>query len=314
MVPTTAGRVWFKAAGPTTAFEIPLYQLLCQAAPQYVLTPIATDLTRGWVLLPDRGRLLADHFPRTELTEPLETVLPRYGQMQRELAWRAPDLLALGVPDLHPALMPQRFDEALAVARRFVDNHGVESERASFAAVAGLRDTVTTWCEQLASSPVAPSLDHGDLHPRNILVGDQAQFFDWGTSVVAHPFTSMLFPLRFVQRNLRARYDDPAVGRARDAYLESFSDLATHAELVATLEAACRVGLVARSLVWASLARNAAAQGRGKRQTAVQWLTYLLEASYLGPVDQGGRGRVPAGQSHPRQRGPAEERTRPSRP
>jgi aminoglycoside phosphotransferase (APT) family kinase protein len=192
--------------------------------------------------------------------------------------------------------MPQRFDKALLVVRRHVARHGDESERASYNAVAGLRDTFTAWCEHLAVSPVAPSLDHSDLHPRNILMDGaesrgQVRFFDWGTSVIAHPFTSMLIPLRFVQRKLRASSDDPAVQRARDAYLDSFRDLAPHAELVITLEAACQVAKVIRSLVWISLARDAGAQGRGKRQTALQWLTFLLDDSYLGRVDRPSRAR-----------------------
>jgi hypothetical protein len=284
MVPTTVGQVWFKAAGPATAFEAPLYQLLSKLAPQYVLTPIAADVPRGWLLLPDGGAPLTDRFRGTELTEALLAALPRYGQMQRDLAPRARDLLALGVPDLRPAIMPRRFDEALAGARRSFAIDGTESERASLAAVAGLRDTVNAWCGQLASSPVSPSLDHGDLLPRNILMADQVRFFDWGTSVIAHPFTSLLFPLRFVQRRLRVRHDEPTVARARDTYLESFSDLAPHAELVATLEAACRLGLIARSRFWASIARDARPPERGKQQTAFQWLTYLLDDSYLGPV------------------------------
>jgi hypothetical protein len=285
MVPTTDGQMWFKAAGPLTSFEVPLYQLLCQLAPQYVLTPIAAHVTRGWILLPEGGTPLPDGFPGSKLMGALLTALPHYGQMQRDLARRAPDLVTLGVPDMRPADMPQRFDEALLDARRHVDWDGSEAERAAVAAVAGRRETVAAWCEQLAASPVAPSLDHGDLHPRNILVGEQVRFVDWGTSVVAHPFTSMLFPLRFVQSRHGVRHDDPVVARARDAYLESFSDLAPHAELVATLEAACRLGLVARAHLWASLGRDAGARGRGKQQTAFQWLTYLLEESYLGRID-----------------------------
>ena len=38
--------------------------------------------------------------------------------------------------------------------------------------------------------------------------------------------------------------------RARDAYLGEFRDLGPHAELVATLELACRVAKVARALTW----------------------------------------------------------------
>jgi hypothetical protein len=41
--PTSTGPVWLKAAGPGTAFEVGLYELLSRVSPDHVLTPIATD-------------------------------------------------------------------------------------------------------------------------------------------------------------------------------------------------------------------------------------------------------------------------------
>ena len=50
--------------------------------------------------------------------------------------------------------------------------------------IGDMRGTFAEWCDQLASAPCSPSLDHGDLHPWNILVGSgatvQARFYDWG--------------------------------------------------------------------------------------------------------------------------------------
>ena len=70
----------------------------------------------------------------------------------------------------------------------------------------------------------------------------------------------------------------------RDAYLKIFSDLAPHAELVATLELACRVGKVARALTWA----RAVAQSDPDElddhyaRAPVACLRSLLDDSYLG--------------------------------
>ena len=75
--PTTEGRVWLKAAGPGTAFEVRLYELLHRVAPDRVLTPIAADVTRGWIVLPDGGPCLAD--TDWELVDALERILPEYG-------------------------------------------------------------------------------------------------------------------------------------------------------------------------------------------------------------------------------------------
>ena len=60
----------------------------------------------------------------------------------------------------------------------------------------------------------------------------------------------MLVPLGWAQRRLAVSLHAPELARIRDAYLRVFSDLAPHAELVATLGLACRVGKVARALTW----------------------------------------------------------------
>ena len=67
---------------------------------------------------------------------------------------------------------------------------------------------------------------------------------------MAHPFASMLVPLGWVQGQLGFGRDAPEVPRVRDAYLEVFSDLAPHTELVEALELACHVGKAARALTW----------------------------------------------------------------
>jgi hypothetical protein len=45
--PTTRDPVWLKAAGPGTAFEVGLYEILQRDAPDHVLTPVATDVTQA---------------------------------------------------------------------------------------------------------------------------------------------------------------------------------------------------------------------------------------------------------------------------
>jgi hypothetical protein len=59
-----------------------------------------------------------------------------------------------------------------------------------------------------------------------------------------------MLALGALQAKFGVAVDDPAITRPRDAYLEVFSDLAAHAELVAELELACQVGKVARALTW----------------------------------------------------------------
>ena len=63
-------------------------------------------------------------------------------------------------------------------------------------------------------------VDHNDLHDRNVLpagANGQFRYYDWGDSVVAHPFASMLLPLSL---------QPPSAGdRVRDAYLAAWCDV-----------------------------------------------------------------------------------------
>jgi hypothetical protein len=219
--PTSHGPVWLKAGGRRTGYEAGLYEVLAELAPERVLVPLAVDAARGWVLLPDGG---------PPVGERLVDALPRYAELQRALAAAVARLVALGVPDMRPAVMPERFEEALAATAPSDLHPRLEA----------LRPQAAAWCRRLGESAVPASIDHNDLHGHNVLSGPR--FYDWGDSVVAHPFASMLLPLSMAAPEDRAGL--------RDAYLEPWRDLGTHAELEATLELACRVGTIARALTW----------------------------------------------------------------
>ena len=139
-------------------------------------------------------------------------------------------------------------------------------------------------CRELEASPVAPSLDHNDLHPWNIFAaqaGAPERAYDWGDSVVAHPFASLLVALGFVCLTFHVGADDPRVTRVRDAYLGAFADLGSREELVHVAELACHVGKVARALTWA---RAIAAEGEAAGPHAgapLHWLGAVLDPAYV---------------------------------
>ncbi len=254
-VPTSEGPVWFKAPAPATVFEVGLYSLLARTAPHLVLTPLAVDLDRGWLLLPDGGPNLGEIATGPGLIDILASILPRYGQLQRDLAPDVDAMLALGLTDMRAFAMPNRFDEAFTAVETWVIGHGETADRALLPRIAAHRDTYASWCEQLTTAPVAPSIDHHDLHAKNIFVTATGPplgvaIADWGDAVVAHPFASLLVALGFVRFHLKVNATDPAVLRVRDTYLGAFTDLASHCDLVATADLACQVAKVTRALVW----------------------------------------------------------------
>jgi len=242
---SSSGTLWLKAPGPETAFEVPLYGLLSQVAPEATLEPIARDSERGWVLLPDGGLSLGEAQSGAALTDGLITSLGRYAALQRALEPHLSTMLSLGIADFRPAALPERLDDAFEAART--------TAPPGAGGLGGLerrRPEIEAWVVELEGRPGHPSLDHNDLHPWNIL-GDPMnattlRFYDWGDSVVQHPFAAVALPLGFVER------EGPAeLNRSIDAYLEPFSELGTRAELVETLELAGRTARIARTLTWA---------------------------------------------------------------
>ena len=257
--PTTGGRVWLKAEGPNQAFEVDLYELLGKVAPAGVLTPLAIDAERAWVLLPDGGQTLAELLEGDALAAAWADALPRYVALQRAVAPHADRLLELGVTDMRAATIPGRFAQAVEVVRGYVDAHGDDEDRAALTRAAALGPQVAVWARELAGAPGGVTLDHGDLHARNVLLRDgRATFFDWGDSVVAHPFSSMLVTLTVLQKRALdgCELDDPRLLAVRDAYLDGFADLAPHGELVETLELACRLAKIGRALTWEWVIRS----------------------------------------------------------
>jgi hypothetical protein len=281
---TSAGVVWLKAAGPGTRFEVGLYEILQLVALDQILEPIALDSLRGWMLLPDGGVPLGEQLDGSALIDAMTDVLPRYAELQRRVSSRVESLLALGITDMRPEVMPLRFEEALELVGARVQS---PADVGTLRRVSGMRSSFASWCRELAAIPGQASLDHNDLHPWNVFVELGAKrgvrFYDWGDSVVAHPFSSMLVGLGYMHTQLGIPIGDPQLTRLRDAYLDGFRDLASHGELVETLELACRVGKVARALTWERALR---AQGDNAPEdfagAPMETLSSLLDESYLG--------------------------------
>lgn len=184
--------------------------------------------------------------------------------------------------------MPSRFEEALEAVGARLGTCGNPGDRATFGRVVGLRNTVAAWCEELAAAGGQLSLDHNDLHPWNVLTSTAdgtrtVRFYDWGDSVVAHPFASMLVPLGYMRQHLDVSLESPRVLRLRNAYLAAFSDLGPHSERVRTLQLACRVGKIARALTWdRALSTQGYDQAGEFAGAPLKCLASLLDDSYVG--------------------------------
>jgi hypothetical protein len=221
--PTARGPVWFKANPPSVAFEPALVDALARWAPAHVRTPIAVDPARGWLLAHDGGPSISDTGGGIARWERMMT---GYAELQRAVAGRTAEMLALGVPDCRPEVVPD--------AARMV---GVAHPE-----LAG-------WCAELAADGIGLSIQHEDLSGSNVFDADN-RVFDWGDATVSHPFASLLAALYVGIHALGVRPGAPELARIRDAYLEPWTGEHDRATLRRSATLAVRMGKVTRALAW----------------------------------------------------------------
>jgi hypothetical protein len=156
-VPVGDTTVWFKANGHCSTYEAPLLDALGRWAPGRVLEPIAVHARRGWSLLPDGGRTLRE----VAADDPghWEELLARHGELQRDLAPRAAEMIALGVPDMTAAVLPGHFAAMLDDPQV---GGSLPAER--LALLRAYAPRYALLCEQVAASGVPVSVQHDDLH------------------------------------------------------------------------------------------------------------------------------------------------------
>jgi hypothetical protein len=229
-IPTTAGPVWFKAAIPVLAHEAGVVAVISRRRPDLVPELLATDLERGWMLMADGGERLRELVERERSLDRWLAALPRYAELQNDLAGDADELVARGAPDRRLATLADQFEE--------LGRSGEHAPR------------VRDWCAQLADFGIPETIQHDDLHDGQIFVRDgRYLFFDWGDACVSHPFFSLSVTL---EGNIAWGLDDVEgsvdVAPFRDAYLEPFAHLASRGELEQACAAAQRLGWVCRAL------------------------------------------------------------------
>ena len=259
-IPTAGGVVWLKAGGPGTGFEARLLQTMASYGTPHLLTPLAVEPERGWLLLPEGGRTLRTQLDADPDPAHWERVLGRYAALQRHLEGRV-----LPADDLLPQRMPLLLDELLDT---------VEVDPELLPALRDLQPRYDGWCAELVGCDVVPTVQHDDLHDGNVFAGrDDDLVFDWGDASVAMPFSSLLVTLRTAAR----RWPDPPVlRRLRDAYLDAWRDVHTRAELELLALLATRVGKVGRVLAWQRALQSAPAD-HADHEAVAGWLEELLE-------------------------------------
>lgn len=242
-VHTCAGTFWFKANADGVAHEAGLLEVLARRAPGHTLVPLAVDRDRGWMLLPDGGPTLRDVGSGADDRAGWERMLVEYADLQRTLEPYVGELLAAGTPDRRPDRLVAVRDALLADRSLVMVGHPKGLTEAQYADLLADRPTFATMCRDLEQTGIAATVQHDDLHDNNVFAakapGGSLRVFDWGDSVVGHPFGTLLVTLRVVAMRTGWAYGSRGLLRLRDAYLEPWTG--DHDR--ATLEEACRLAL-----------------------------------------------------------------------
>ena len=282
---TDQGPVWAKAPRPSNAYESRLLPAMAGWGVGSVLAPLAVEVTSGWFILEDGGPTLRQTRPDGTGDADLDAwclVLPTYADLQRAVEGHADELLQLGVPDGRPATL------APTMARIVDDDAwwalvGTEERAESDAARKRLRE-MGTWVAgragELDESGIPATIQHDDLHGGNVFVSEVAgiRFFDWGDSMVAHPFGSLVTTLNSVAHRLDMTADDPRLRPLRDAYLEAWTDVLPRSGLDQVLETVLDVGRIGKAAAWVRALDGLAPSEMGGRGDApALWLTEMVE-------------------------------------
>jgi hypothetical protein len=175
-----------------------------------------------------------------------ERVLREYASLQRQAEPAVAALLAAGVPDQRPERLPALFESLVEDDRLWVLADGGARPR-----LRSLTPTVEAAARDLAAAGIPATIDHADLHGRNVLVGPPGdRIFDWGDAAVGHPFATMLPTLWSIVDHTGLPLDGPEVTALREAYTSAWSDRAEPPELAQLAGLAYDLGHLGRASAW----------------------------------------------------------------
>jgi hypothetical protein len=250
--PTTAGSVYFKALAHSStitparvdspallfAHEPRLLRHLADERPGGVVSPLAIDEDRVWMLLPDLGPPLAAE-PDVEVWI---AAMRGHARLQRSYASSLDRLLEFGCVDRRLAVLDGEIDRLLGP--NIITDRLEQAERDQLPADADrLRKAIT----ELVAIGVPETLLHGDLHPGNLAVQDgQVLAFDWTDAALSHPFLDLV--TFFEGRSEISK--DP---RLKDAYLAEWEEFASPADLRRALELAEQLGSLHQLMTYVHL-------------------------------------------------------------
>jgi hypothetical protein len=261
------GIIWFKEAAPPLAFEPGLTVSVARRCPTF--TPVVLVAEGTSMITDDAGPQLRSFRKSGEPAPSWDEILPRYAELQIELADDVNELLKLGTPDRRPALVSSTY---LELAERVSGAEVAQLER-----LRALAPELELLVEALAGrSP--------DDHPRGAPRGQRlrpsgrARLLDWGEASVSHPFAGLVNTLRDIADRRRLKPNGREILRLRSVYLEPWTRFASSAELLEQFDRGYLLGTLCRAMSWEHILKPQLAPVRAEyARNAAVWLDLFRE-------------------------------------
>ena len=207
-------------------------------------------------------------------------VLPRYAELQLELAPHARELLKLGAPDRRAVGLAESYE--LLLRKRSLMRVGLKEglTAAQHERLRVLVPQVREWARTI-SATLPDTIQHDDLHDAQVFVRDgHYRILDWGDACVSHPFYSLSVILWSIAYGFKLRLDAPEIARVREVYLEPFTRVARRKQIGAAYPIAMSLGWISRALSWALVVESLPpSQKRKERGTVPRSLRQFLDAT-----------------------------------
>lgn len=250
-VPVQGGSVFAKAVSDLFNAEPTITSWLGRLVPGRVPAVIATEPSRGWMLMRAFHGGPAD--TRPDAAPEAARVL---AGVQLASVERSAELLACGAPDRTSGPTLAMF---ASVARAGVDLALLSDDERS--RVASLPRWLAGRLDALDALGQPPTVVHGDLHLGNVAANDQkgALLFDWTDAALAHPV------LDAVMLAMSASRTDPTLGPATlDAWAGTWRTARPDVDLDAVIALGLTLHWAYQAVSYDAIARSQEGRGSGE--------------------------------------------------
>jgi hypothetical protein len=237
-VPTSAGRVYFKAYPELSEAAAELQRELGGLFSEYLPTHLAVEPTRNWSLIREPIPESANDQNEDEIT--WEEALRAQARLQHSTAAHVSRFLAMGVTDRRLKKLQTRAKALLDDTDALRTARGEGLSDAEIERLRGLAPRLFRDCERLVSFTLPPVLENSSLFAGDTISGAPGMLFpDWTDAAISHPFFGIQLPGALSLSSVRGPAASPAQrSRLREAYLQQWVEFEPPDRLIEAFELA----------------------------------------------------------------------------